>query len=426
MEPLNHRPGFDRRAFLAGAAGSAWLTLASHHLARAQEVPATRRPATARSIIVLWLQGGPSQLETFDPHPGTDIAAGTTAVGSAVRDIQLASGLPRTAEELGSIALVRSMVGNEGDHERATYAMKTGYRPDPTMVHPAIGAILCHELPGAGTDIPRHVSILSSQWPARGGFLGDQYDALLTDDPSAPVPDTRSHTTSERDQIRLRDLDVVESAFMRRRQTRAEGTLHRSTITAARQMMSSEQLRAFDVSHEPVALRNAYGNTPFGRGCLAARRLIQVGVRCVEVTLNGWDTHANNHALVNNLVNILDPAFSTLIRDLREQGLLDHTVVLCGGEFGRTPRVNVAGGRDHWPNGFSVALAGGGIRGGHVHGETDPEGTRAPTSPVSVANLHATILNAAGIDIARVNQTPIGRTVRFSEGTPVASLVRPG
>ncbi len=428
MEPLIQRPGFHRRDFLAGAgvAGSAWLTLASHHLARADDVPAARRPATARSIIVLWLQGGPSQLETFDPHPGTDIAAGTGAVDTAARGVQLASGLPRTAEELGSIALVRSMVSNEGDHERATYAMKTGYRPDPTMVHPAIGAILCHELPGAGTDIPRHVSILPGQWPARGGFLGDQYDALLTDDPSAPVPDTRSQTSTDRDQSRLRDLDVIERAFAQRRLVRAEGTLHRSTIAAARQMMSSEQLRAFDVTSEPLALRNAYGNTPFGRGCLAARRLIQVGVRCVEVTLGGWDTHVNNHALHQNLLNILDPAFSTLIRDLREHGQLEHTVVLCGGEFGRTPRVNVAGGRDHWPNGFSVALAGGGVRGGIVHGGTDPEGTRPPTSPVSVANLHATILSAAGIDIARVNQTPIGRTVRFSEGTPVAPLVRPG
>ncbi len=426
MEPLTPRPGFSRRAFLsASAAGSAWLTLASHHLARAQDVPAARRDPTARSIIVLWLQGGPSQLETFDPHSGTDIAAGSDAVESAVRGVQLASGLPRTAEELGSVALVRSMVSGEGDHERATYAMKTGYRPDPTMVHPAIGAILCHELPGAGTDIPRHVSILPGQWPARGGFLGDQYDALLTDDPSAPVPDTRSQTSSERDQARLRDLDVVERAFSQRRVARAEGTLHRSTIAAARQMMSSEQLRAFDVSNESLALRRSYGDTPFGRGCLAARRLIQVGVRCVEVTLNGWDTHANNHSLVRTLTNVLDPAFSTLIRDLRERNLLEHTVVLCGGEFGRTPRVNPVGGRDHWPNGFSVALAGGGVRSGHVHGGTDPEGTRPPTSPVAVADLHATILSAAGIDIARVNQTPIGRTVRFSDGTPVASLVAP-
>ena len=143
--------------------------------------------------------------------------------------------------------------------------------------------------------------------------------------------------------------------------------------------MSSEQLKAFDVSREPAAVRKPYGDTPFGRGCLAARRLIEVGVRCVEVTLSGWDTHANNHTQVAKQLEILDPAFGALIRDLRERKLLDKTVVLCAGEFGRTPSVNPAGGRDHWPNGFSLALAGGGIRGGTVVGATDPEGKADPT-----------------------------------------------
>ncbi len=424
MEPLNLHAPADRRQFLAraGLTGATWLTMASHFLARAQETPRARR-APARSIIVLWLEGGASQLETFDPHPGSDIAAGTGAIASAVRGVQLAPGLPRTADELGSIALVRSMVSREGDHERASYTMKTGFRPDPTVVHPSIGAVLCHQLPQAGADIPRHVSILPGQWPARGGFLGDQFDAFRTGDPAAPVPDTTSPAPPERDQNRLRDLDVVERAFARRRQGRVDGTLHRATVAAARQMMSSEQLRAFDVSAEPLALRRSYGDTPFGRACLAARRLTEVGVRCIEVTLGGWDTHANNHALHRNLLEILDPALSALIRDLRQRDLLDSTVVLCAGEFGRTPRINLAGGRDHWPNGFSVALAGGGIRGGTVIGSTDADGKKDPTDPVSVADLHATVLSAADIDIARVNQTPIGRTVRFSEGTPVDGLM---
>lgn len=424
MEPLADHPGLDRRQFLlrTGLSGAAWLTLASHYLARAADQPGPRR-AAARSIIVLWLDGGPSQLETFDPHPGSEIAAGTGAIITAVRGIQLAPGLDRTAAEMGSIALVRSMVSREGDHERATYLMKTGFGPDPTVVHPSIGAVLCHELPRAGTDIPRHVSILPGQWPARGGFLGDQYDAFRTGDPANPVPDVTSQVASDRDQQRLRDLDVVERAFARGRQARVAATLHRNTVSAARSMMTSEQLRAFDVSAEPLALRRSYGDTPFGRACLAARRLTEVGVRCVEVTLSGWDTHANNHALCRRQLEVLDPAFSSLVSDLRQRQLLDHTVVLCAGEFGRTPRVNIADGRDHWPVGFSVALAGGGIRGAAVLGATDPEGRRDPTDPVSVANLHATVLTAAGIDITRVNQTPIGRTVRFSEGRPVRELL---
>src|SRR5262249_38097793 len=162
-------------------------------------------------------------------------------------------------------------------------------------------------------------------------------------------------------------------------------------------MMTSEQLKAFEIDREPAKLRQAYGDTPFGRGCLAARRLTEVGVRCVEVTLDGWDTHANNHELTRKRVEILDPAFSALLRDLRERDLLKRTVVLCLGEFGRTPKINPLGGRDHWPTGFSVALAGGGIHGGQVIGETDPEGKPEPKNPGSVGDLFENVLTAVGI-----------------------------
>lgn len=417
MEPLNH----DRRSFmkLAGLAGVSWLTPVGHWLARASE----KSPEQATSIIMLWMQGGPSQLETFDPHPGTQIAAGTGAIKTAVKDVQLAPGFGRLAEEMQSVALIRSMVSKEGDHERGTYTMKTGFRPDPTVVHPSIGAICCHELPSLGVDIPRHVSILPGQWAARGGFLGDKYDAFRMDDPAGPVPDTQSFLPKDREDQRQKHLDVVEGAFAKGREKRVEGTLHRDTVAGAKRMMTSEQLKAFDVSREPAAVRKLYGDTPFGRGCLAARRLIEVGVRCVEVTLSGWDTHANNHTQHANQLQILDPAFSALIKDLRERKLLDKTVVICAGEFGRTPTVNPAGGRDHWPKGFSVALAGGGIRGGTVIGATDPNAKNDPTDPVTVGDLHSTVLTAVGIDPEKIVQTPIGRTVKFAEGRPVKGLL---
>jgi hypothetical protein len=417
MESLTHH---HRRTFL-GMVGAAWLTPVAIHLARAAE-KAKREPAT--SIIVLWMQGGPSQLETFDPHPGTRIAAGGTAVDTAVKGVQLGKGLERLAEQMADVSLVRSMVSKEGDHERGTYTMKTGFRPDPTVVHPSIGAICCHELAVAGTDIPRHVSIFPDQWPARGGYLGDKYDAFRMDDPAGPVPDTQSFLPKPRDEKRLQSLEVVEGAFARGRGNRAENTLHQHTMSAARTMMSSEQLKAFDVSQEPLAVRRKFGDTPFGRGCLAARRLIEAGVRCVEVTLSGWDTHVNNHDLVAKQLTILDPAFAALLADLKERKLFGKTVVMCGGEFGRTPVVNPAGGRDHWPTGFSVALAGGGIRGGQVVGATDPDAKKDPTDPAKVADLHATMLAAVGIDYAKVNQTPIGRTVKYADdGTPIRGLL---
>lgn len=418
MEPLNRRRFLRSTATLAA---STWMTPLGQHLARAQE----KEPAgsTAQSVIVLWMAGGPSQLETFDPHEGSRIAGGTRQISTAVKGIALAQGLEQVAEEMASISLVRSMMSREGDHERGTYNVKTGFRPDPTVVHPSLGAVACHQLPINGAEIPRHVSILSYQWPARGGYLGDQYDAFLMYDPAGPVPDTQSYIAKERDDRRFKTLDIINQSFASGREARVNNTLHRDTIKAALKMMDSSQLKAFDVSQEPASVRKMYGDSAFGRGCLAARRLVQAGVRCVEVTLSGWDTHANNHQFHTNNLKILDPAFAALIKDLRQHGLLDKTMVICMGEFGRTPSINPAGGRDHWPSGFSLAMAGGGIRGGQVIGETDPEAKEEPTGQVHVANLFATVFTALGIDYQKVNQTPIGRTVKFSEGTPIDKLL---
>jgi hypothetical protein len=430
MEPLTngvieglHRRSHElhRRNFLhlAGLAGLSWLTPVSQLLA--QKAERSREPA--QSVILLWLTGGPSQLETFDPHPGSMIAGGTRAIPTAAKGVQLAEGFERLAEVMDSISLVRSLVSKEGDHERGTYYTKTGYRPDPTVDHPSVGAIICHELTAGTTAIPRHVSILPAQWPARGGFLGAEYDAFKTGDPAQKLPDLTSFAPPARDSRRLSDLHVVEQTFAKGREERIEATQHRATINRARTMMASEQLASFDISKEPLKLQHEYGNTPFGRACLAARRLIEAGVRCVEVTLDGWDTHVNNHSLVRERLAILDPAFSTLICDLKERDLLKRTVVICGGEFGRTPRINPAGGRDHWPMGYSVAIAGGGIRGGFVLGETDPGGVKEPVDPVSIADVHATVLTALGLDGLKENITPQRRPIKLSQGQPIQALL---
>jgi uncharacterized protein (DUF1501 family) len=434
MEPLIgsspdhvHRTRFDeslvfpRRGFLklAGLGALNWLTPVGHLLAAHAE--RTRQPA--QSVILIWLNGGPSQLETFDPHAGKKIAGGTKAIATAVKGIELAEGYPRLADMMASVSLVRSLVSKEGDHERGTYYVKTGYRPDQTVEHPSVGAICCHELPVGETGIPRHISILPSKWPGRGGFLGAEYDAFKTDDPSKKLPDVTAQVADARMQARLRDLDVVETAFARGRRRLVDATLHRDTIRRARVMMTSAQLKAFDITQEPLELRRAYGETAIGRACLAARRLTEVGVRCVELTLDGWDSHVNNHEVHRSRAAELDPALSTLIRDLRDRGTLDKTVVLCTGEFGRTPKVNLAGGRDHWPSGFSLAIAGGGIQGGRVLGATDPEGIKEPVHPLTMADVHATILQAVGLDPKKENISPVGRPIKLSEGRPVRELL---
>jgi len=417
------RRSVTRRGLLKAASlmGISWVTPVAEVLARRAEHAGGRAPA--QSLILLWLAGGPSQLETFDPHPGSMIAGGTTAIASAAAGLQLATGFERLSEQMPHVSLVRSLVSKEGDHERGTYLVKTGYRPDPTLVHPSIGAICCHRLPVGNTEIPRHVSILPNQWPARGGFLGDRFDAFKTFDPAEKVPDVTSRVPDERQRLRALDRSIVDASFSAGRRQRVAATLHGEMMTRAEALMSSAQLRAFDVADEPAAVRAAYGETSFGRGCLAARRLIEQGVRCVEVTLEGWDSHTNNHETHARLIRTLDPAFAALVADLRERDLLGRTVVLCGGEFGRTPRINPLEGRDHWPHGFSMALAGGGIRGGQAIGQTDPEGGRNPTDPRSVADIHATILSALGIDPAHEEISPVGRPIKFSEGAAVRELL---
>ncbi len=409
----------DRRRFLS-VAGLTWLTSASTILARQAE--SSREPA--KSIILLWLGGGPSQLETFDPHPDTKIAGGTKAIGTSLKGVQLADGFEQFADQMDKVTLIRSMVSPEGDHERGSYLMKTGYRPDPTVEHPSIGAICCHELPVGKAEIPRHVSILAGQWPSRGGFLGGEYNAFHIDDPVGKLPDMIASAKGKRDRERVEDLEIAERAFARGRKKLVDATLHRETLARARVMMGSEQLKAFDLSDEPISVKREFGDTPFGRGCLAARRLIEVGVRCVEVTLDGWDSHVKNHEVHQKLVKQLDPAFSALLRDLERRNLLGGTVVLCGGEFGRTPRINPFGGRDHWNNGYSLALAGGNLRGGQLLGETDPEGIKDPQRPIKVEDIHATILKAVGLDPAHENIAPVtGRPIKLSAGKPIQEIL---
>ncbi len=415
---------FDRRSILKliGLSGLSWLTPMSELSALASE----KNMAPAKSLILLWLDGGNSQLETFDPHAGSKIAQGTEAIDTNVKGIQLARGMEQVAEQMDSLSIVRNVVTKEGDHERANYNVKTGFRPAPALVHPSIGAVLTHQLPVELTEIPRHVSILSSNWPGRGGYLGQQYDAFQTGDPSRPIPDVRKRVSDSRFSKRLESLNVLDSEFSRGRRVDLESaTQSRASVQQAVTMMSSEQLQAFDIGNATNAERKMFGDSKFGRGCLAAGRLVDVGVRCVEVTLGGWDVaHVSNRTVHDDLVPKLDAALAGLIEYLKQRELLDQTVVMCCGEFGRTPTLNPAAGRDHWPHGFSIALAGGGIGGGRVIGESDPEGGRVSFDKgTPVEDVHATVMQAMGIDYALELDTPINRPMKLSEGKPIEKLL---
>ncbi len=414
-----------RRDFLRLSAAALGLSFAVPGLTvRAADARGVERK---KSLLTIWLSGGPSQLETWDPHAGTDIGGGTDgvkAIQSTIPDAQIAHLYPQTAEQLHHVSVIRSLVSKEGDHERAAYMLHTGYRPEPTLVHPSIGAIATHELSDDKVEIPQFVCLGDSPFPPRGGFLGDKLDAYRIFNPGQNGQNLRPNVDSDRQQRRLKNLEVVSQSFRRGRSTLVDHTLHQHTVDAALRMMTSEQLKAFQVEEEPAAIRDAYGRLSFGTGCLVARRLLEVGVRSIEVSLNGFDSHAKNMEAHVNRAKELDPALATLFKELADRDLLQSTVVLVIGEFGRTPKINPLGGRDHWPTGFSCLIGGGGLRSGAVLGATDPTGQKAqPENPIEVANLYATVLQTLGVDYAKEVITPIGRPMKYCAGTPINQLL---
>jgi Protein of unknown function (DUF1501) len=385
-----------------------------------------RGPMRPKSLLILWLSGGPSQLETWDPHPGTPIGGPTESIDTTIPGVKIAEHFPQLAEQLHHLSLIRSLVSKEGDHDRATYAVRTGYRPDQTLRHPFVGAIVAKELPNPDLEIPAVIALgyHHEHDRPRGGYLGADYDAFEVREPGWHDGNAATLMARDRQQRRLANLDVVSRAFRKNRQPVVDRTMHQQTVDAAVRMMTSDQQQAFVIDDEPQAIRTAYGDSNFGRGCLVARRLIEQGVRAIEVTHENYDSHSNNFETHRKNAEVLDVGFAALIYDLHERELLDSTVVLCIGEFGRTPKINASDGRDHWPSGFSCVVGGGGLQGGQVIGATDPTGERKePAEPVQIADLYATILQALGIDSTHQVATPIGRPIRYSSGTPISQLL---
>jgi hypothetical protein len=373
------------------------------------------------ACILLWMGGGPSQLETFDPKPGTEHGGETRAIATAVPGIAIAEGWSQTAKAMREIALVRSMTNKEGNHQRATYQLHTGYVPSATIKHPHIGCSLAGERGESQFDLPHIVSIGGATIGA--GFLGAAMEPFVVQNPEKPPENTQPKVPTDRFRRRLGLLDRLEGAGF-------EGTGgldrvrdHRALYRQTARMILSPRMRAFNLEEEPEPLRNAYGRTPFGQGCLLARRLVQAGVTFVEVRSNGWDTHQQNHDRVGKLAAQVDPAFATMIGDLKRHGLLERTLVVWMGEFGRTPKINPNAGRDHFPKVFNVALAGGGIKGGQALGASNTDGTDVKDRPVTVPDLLATLCHALKVDPTKEAMTPIGRPIKIVDGgQPVREL----
>jgi hypothetical protein len=423
---------------LLGASASGWLP----QLAAQAQASATPH----KRCILLWMSGGPSQMETFDPKPGHENGGPTQAIDTNVPGIQISEHLPQVAKVMNHLAPIRSMSTKEGDHTRATFFMRTGYLPQGPIRYPSIGSMLAQQLRDDMCDLPSYVSINPFQGfsPAAfgPGFLGPSWAPLMVaaqamgeEEVSFAVRNLnrRESVSESQAETRRNLLAVLEHNFIRQRPGEAADS-HLKSYEQAVRMMKSAAVGAFQLDEEDETLRDAYGRNPFGQGCLLARRLIENGVSFVEVNLSdaegnggsaGWDTHADNFEAVGSLCQVLDPAWGTLMQDLEQRGLLEDTLVLWMGEFGRTPQINDNTGRDHWPGSWSMVMGGAGVKGGQVYGQTAEDGVEITDNPVSVPNLMATICRALELDPASMNLSNVGRPVPLADhgAEPIADLL---
>ena len=374
------------------------------------------------SVIVLWMQGGPSQFETFDPKPEHANGMGTKAIETVVPGIRIAEGWEKTAAMMDEIAIVRSMNSKEGNHQRATYALHTGYVPTGTVKHPSFGSLCASELGEEDFDLPQIVAVGGQQIAGAGaGFLGVQYEPFMVENPLEMPSNVETPVGTGRFNRRLDILGRLESAGFAKTSGADRVKEHQALYKQTAGVVLSPRVRAFDLEEEPSELRDAYGRNPFGQGCLLARRLVEQGVTFVEVRSNGWDMHRELKTTMARNAAQVDSGFATLVEDLKKRGLLDNTLIVWMGEFGRTPKVNPNAGRDHYPRAFNVALAGGGIKGGQAIGSTSPDGTEVTDSPVTIQDLLRTLCSTLKIDADKENVSPQGRPLKIVDGGKVVT-----
>ena len=414
--------GVSRRGFLhtvsAGALAAGTLTLRDVMSLQAAELR-----KQGKSMILLWMGGGPSQFETFDPKPNHANGGETKAISTSVSGIQIAQGWEKTAAVIDDLAIIRSMTNKEGSHPRATYQMHTGYIPSGSVKHPSLAASIAKEISAPQFELPAVVSVGQTQG---AGFLGVQYEPFMVQDPSRMPQNVATGVPTNRYSRRLGLLDRLEDEFADR-----GGEIvvknHRDLYGKTSKMVLSSDLKAFDISDEPTSMKEMYGDSNFGRGCMLARRLVEAGTTFVEISSRGqggnWDTHDNLYERVGNLSASIDPATAGLVTDLKDRGLLENTLVVWMGEFGRTPRINPRGGRDHYPRVFNAAMAGCGIKGGQVIGSSTADGTAVADDPVTANDLFCTICKSLDVDPRKENMSPLGRPMKIVDGgAPVEKL----
>ncbi len=419
-----------RRTFVCGAAKS-FLGLGAMPLLSSLAYSAEKsgwglsRQAKAKSVIYLYMNGGMSHLDTFDTKPGAETQGPVESIKTNADGVLISEYFPNMAQQMDKVAVINSMYSNQGAHAQGRYFMHTSYFMRGTVRHPDLGAWSAYHLGKVNPGLPANVKIGGSSAGLGGGFLESEFAALPIGDPTSGLQNsTLPRGISESRFARRMDrVEQMNREFTQKYDTKLSRAYTQMYDEAVR-LMKSEDLKAFDLNQENQEMRDRYGNNPFGQACLLARRLVEHGVRFIEIDDGGWDSHNENFQRVQSKSAVLDQAMAALLADLAARGMLNETMVVLATEFGRTPTiVDDRNGRNHYPQAFTCLLAGGGFKGGIKHGKTDAEGREIVDGIVEVPDFNATIAHALGIPLDKEVYSPSLRPFKVADhGKPVLSL----
>ncbi|QDU53932.1 hypothetical protein Pan181_01110 [Aeoliella mucimassa] len=416
MIPFHTPTGMTRRHFMTHLAGASALALPALSLTRSVYAAADTMRRNHKSAILLWMGGGPPTIDIWDLKPGAPTGGPSRPIATKGNAL-INDRMPLLAEHMDKLSVIRSMSTREADHERGRYYMHTGYVPNPNVQHPSYGSVVAHEMESQLSDmeIPLFVSVGGgSEGP---GFLGMAYAPFQVDS-NGRVRNLNMGIEEQRLAQRFALLETIEGRFINQRRGMA-AIDHAKVLGKTNSLLTSEQMKAFDVGKESDETKELYGDSGFGRGCMLARRLVEHGVPFVEVNLGGWDLHQNCFTTLDNKLPEMDKGMSGLMQDLSQRGLLEDTVVIWMGEFGRTPRINATAGRDHYARAWSAVVGGGPINGGLTVGETSADGSRVESQPFSSEDLMATVCHALGISLQTTFTSNNGRPMKIANGGSV-------
>jgi hypothetical protein len=441
----------NRRHFLKHVAGYSALALPGIEFVRNVQANAQELRRQNKSVIIMWMAGGPATIDIWDLKPGQPTGGEFREINTSASGVRISEHMPKVADQMRHLNIIRSFTTTEGDHMRGTQLLHTSYTPNPAIAYPSIGSIAAHEIPKlAGYregSLPNYIAVSTNG--GSPGFLGMNYAPFSVQNPGTPPQNIRAPGSLANNEPELVDRiqrrrrllnEVVEYPFYNSRAPHLSASernrfadsskAHLDVYNRAFQLVASPEGQVFELRNEPTRLMEDYGAAGtgannFGRSAILARRLVEAGVSAVELSLGGWDTHNQNfQALSQRQLPPLDRAMGTLVKDLVDRGMWRNTVLVWMGDFGRTPRINQNAGRDHWSRCWSVVVGGGAMKGGQAYGSTDAQGMAVADNPVKVGDMFATVYRALGIDPTTQVRDAIGRPFGIASdgGRPVEAL----